>query len=326
MQAAADDLNVKLVIRYVSTGNSAMFKKLGDQLLDSKPRIDFLLTKYVESITATHIKRAKTRGIGVFVFNSDIPASEYSTVGRLPREKYSNWIGHLVPNDRQAGYDLAQALIDRSIQLKGPDHGAIHVLALDSPYESTVGMNRRAGLLAKIRETPDAELQDIVITNWGRGSSITRKMVKLMQRYQNTDVIWSPNEAITRSAVQTMEQFGRIPGKNVVIGGFDWNPENIRAIVDGRISALMFGHFLEGAWALILTHDYYYGFDFADDPGIRVDTPLFVLNADNYPQYRKLLQGDDWGKIDFRKFSKKYNDHLDKYNFDIRQFLIQFHD
>jgi hypothetical protein len=106
-----------------------------------------------------------------------------------------------------------------------------------------------------------------------------------------------------------------------VIGGFDWNPASLNAIADGRLSASMFGHFLEGAWALILVHDYHYGIDFANEPGVRLSTPLSIINADNYGQYKVLLQKDGWEAIDFRRFSKKYHQELKTYNFNINQFI-----
>ena len=321
MQAAANDLNIDLIIKYDPTRSTYATKKIGSQLINSEPKLDYLLTKYWLGVTATHIEQARQRGIKVFIFNSDVPESEYEATGRFPRQKYTNWIGHMVPDDNQAGYDLAKILIERAREIKSTrEKKRIRVLGLNGPFESTVGTNRLGGLKKRIQETPDAVLEDTVVTNW-MADDADKSIVNLLKLHPDTDVLWAPNESITWGAVQAAEHSGKTPGKDIVIGGFDWNAESIKAIADGRIAASMFGHFLEGAWALILVNDYHYGFDFANNPGTRISTPLAVIDAGNYERYITLLRKDSWEKIDFRKFSKKYNPELKEYNFNINQFL-----
>ncbi|MBN1378865.1 MAG: ABC transporter substrate-binding protein [Gammaproteobacteria bacterium] len=318
MQAAADDLNIDLVVQYDPTRSTITTKKLGERLINSEPKLDYLLTKYQLSVTAKHINQSQDRGIKVFVFNSDVPESEYETTGRYPRQKFDNWIGHMVPDDQQAGYDQAAALIERARAKKTGDK--IYVLGLDAPYESTVGTSRQAGLKSKIKEAPDVVLQDIVLINW-EAVSAGQRILELLKQYPKTDILWSPDGTITWGAVQGLEQGGKKPGQDILVGGFDWTPESIKAIEDGRISASMFGHFVEGAWALILAHDYHYGFDFADSPGVRISTPLTVLSAENYEKYKRIISENKWAEIDFRQFSKKYNPQLKSYNFNINQFI-----
>lgn len=321
MQAAANDLNIDLVVEYDPTHSTFTTKKLGTHLINSEPKLDYLLTKYLLSVTATHIQQAQQRGIKVFVFNSDVPESEYETVGRLPRQKYDNWIGHMVPDDELAGYDLAAELIAQTKQAEGINTAdGIQILALNAPYESTVGSSRLAGLKEETAEVSDAVLEDVVVVNW-EAASASQRVVELLKQYPKTDILWSPNLAITWGAVEGLEHSGRTPGKDILVGGFDWNSESIKAIADGRITASMFGHFLEGAWALILVNDYHYGIDFAKSAGVRISTPLSSLNADNYEQYKGVILENRWEEIDFRRFSKKYNTELKSYNFNINQFL-----
>ena len=318
MQAAANDLNIDLIIKYDPSRSTYTTKKLGSQLIASEPKLDYLLTKYWLGVTATHMEQARQRGIKVFVFNSDVPESEYEATGEFPRQKYANWIGHMTPDDNQAGYNLAKVLIERAREIKGSGKGKqIRILGMNGPFESTVGTNRLNGLKKRIQEIPDAILEDTVITNWTAGDA-DKSIATLLIQYPDTDVLWAPNESITWGAVQAVEHSGKTPGKDIVIGGFDWNTESIKAIADGRITASMFGHFLEGAWALILVNDYHYGFDFANNPGVRISTPLAIIDASNYERYITLLRKNSWEKVDFRKFSKKYNPEL---NFNINQFL-----
>jgi ABC-type sugar transport system substrate-binding protein len=318
MQAAADDLDINLVVKYDPSRSTYATKRLGNKLIDSDPALDYLLTKYWVGVTDNHIERAQDRGTKVFVFNSDVPEADYEAVGSMPRAKYDNWIGHMVPDDRAAGYDLADILIKRV--RKGGRTGKIRVLGLDGPFESTVGTNRIAGLKERVEASPEVDLQEVVATNWEAGAA-GEKAAQLLTRYPDTDIVWAPNESITWGALQAVERSDKTPGEDIVVGGFDWNSESVKAIADGRITASMFGHFMEGAWALILVHDYHHGHDFADDTGVRIPTPLNMMTADNYPQYNALLREDGWESVDFRRFSKHHNPDLNSYNFNISQFL-----
>ena len=321
MHAAANDLNVELIVKYDPTRSTYTTKKIGEQFIDSEPKLDYLLTKYLRSVTATHIEHARRRGIKVFVFNSDIPEPEYDVVGRLPREKYANWIGHMVPDDKMAGYDLAGALIEGARRAKGDGQiDKIRILGLEAPHESTVGSSRRAGLVEKVAEAPDVVLQGGILTDWESSAAMPR-IVEALEAHADTDILWSPNVGITWGAVLAVEQLGKVPGKDIQVGGFDWDSDTTKGIADGRITASMFGHFLQGAWALILVHDYHYSYDFADSPGVRMFTPLSIMNAENYNGYKAGVLERDWEEIDFRKFSKKYNPQLKTYNFSISQFL-----
>jgi ABC-type sugar transport system substrate-binding protein len=319
MQAVANDLDIDLVVKYDSTRSTYTTKRLGIHLLNSEPRQDYFLTKYWPSVTNTHMELARERGTRVFIFNSDIASTDYETVGRTPRAKFENWIGHMVPDDRAAAFELASMLIDKARHADNRNSNEVRVLGLDAPGETSVAVSRRQGLKAKIDATPGAILEELVVTNW-EADSAREVIAELLKKHPDTDVVWAANEAIAWGAVQAVERSGKTPGKDVLIGGFDWNPQSIEAIADGRITASMFGHFMEGAWALILVHDYHYGFDFADGIGMRISTPLNVIDAGSYQQYKVLLD-TNWEKIDFRKLSKKYNPQLQTYNFNINQFI-----
>lgn len=318
MQAVAEDLDIELIVKYDPTRSTYATKRLGSHLINSGEKLDYMLTKYWVSVTDSHLEQARRRGTKVFIFNSDIPEADQQTVGRLPRQNYDNWIGHMVPDDTTAGYNLTGNLVEAALRNNVDD--PIQVLALNAPFESTVGTNRLEGMKRKIKETPKAVLQDVVVTNWD-ADSVDKKMAALLKQYPETDVLWAAVSTIMAGALQAVEKSSRVPGKDILIGGFDWDPESLKAIADGRITASMFGHFMEGAWALILVHDYHHGFDFAETTGVRMSTPLNVMNAGNHEQYKALFEDGGWKKIDFRKFSKKYNPQLRSYNFNIRQFI-----
>jgi ABC-type sugar transport system substrate-binding protein len=317
MQAAADDLDIELIVKYDITRSTYTTKRLGNFLLNTDPPLDYMLTKYWSAVTEYHLKLAETRGTKVLIFNSGIPADDRKTVGH-PRGRYANWIGNMVPDDKKAGMDLTEILIGRAAQL-APD-GKVYVLGMISPGGTTVGSDRQNGLELQVKAMSGAVLEHIEEVNWdilpAREATAT-----LLEKYPRTNVIWAANEAITWGAVQSIEQLGRVPGREIFVGGFDWNPDSLKALADGRLSATMVGHFLEGAWALILAHDYHYGFDFADETGLYMTTPLHAVNVANIGRYKDVMRAEYWDEVDFRKYSKKYNPALASYNFNINQFL-----
>jgi hypothetical protein len=84
------------------------------------------------------------------------------------------------------------------------------------------------------------------------------------------------------------------------------------------------GHFLEGAWSLILVHDYHYGIDFVDDPGVRFMTSMHSITSDTVQDYSDKLGNPEWNRIDFKQFSKKHNPVLEKYDFSLSGLLNAF--
>lgn len=317
MQAAADDLDIELIVKYDITRSTYTTKRLGNFLLNTDPPLDYMLTKYWSAVTEYHLKLAEERGTKIFIFNSDIYGDEHKMIGR-PRGRYANWIGHMVPDDIKAGMSLAEMLIGRVAQPQ--QSRKVHVLGLMSPGGSAVGADRLRGLESQVKAMPNTVLEHIEEINWD--VSPAREATEgLLEKYPLTDVIWTANEAIAWGAVQGAEQAGRAPGKDIFVGGFDWNPDSLNALVDGRMTATMVGHFLEGAWALILAHDYHHELDFVGDAGVRILTSLVAVTPDNYNRFKKFFNGKYLEQTDFRRFSKKYNPELKSYNFNVEQFL-----
>ena len=94
----------------------------------------------------------------------------------------------------------------------------------------------------------------------------------------------------------------------------------MEAIKSGRLTALAGGHFITGAWALVMIYDYANGHDFADE-GLELDQPMFTLfDAQGADRYLARF-GNGYSKIDFRKYSKVLNPHIKRYNFSFEQLM-----
>ena len=115
---------------------------------------------------------------------------------------------------------------------------------------------------------------------------------------------------------------GKVPGKDILVGGVGWSNDTLNKITKGEMNASIGGHFLEGAWALILIYDYHNGLDFAEELGTTISTNFDVIVQGREIEYLKKIGEDKWQNIKFRKFSKKYSG-LQQYDFTFSKVLDQ---
>ena len=113
---------------------------------------------------------------------------------------------------------------------------------------------------------------------------------------------------------------GGKPGKDKLFSGVNTSTEAMQAVIDGRMEALAGGHFMCGAWALVLIYDYANGRDFANE-GMELVYPMFSLF--DPPLAGRFLERfkDGVPKMDFRAYSKVHNPKLKRYNFGFAQLL-----
>lgn len=319
MKAAAKDLDMDLRCVY-SKSNSYSLKKDGLAALNDPDKPEYFITGYWNASTEHHLERAEQLGIRTFIFNSGVAPQERGEVG-LPREKYKLWIGQMTPDELQGGYVLADNLINRAKARGKTDAGKVHVVALGGwGNKNEIEEDRYAGLRKRINEQNDAVLDKFVLTGWVK-STAYNELLDILKQPPTTDVVWSASDVMALGAVEAVKDAGKTPGRDVLIGGIDWSREGIDAVESGDMAITMGSHYLEGVKALILVHDYHYGFDFAKELGVVMHTQLKPITSDNAEAYREKLNNLDWGQIDFKRFSKKYNPALKDYDFTLDQLL-----
>jgi hypothetical protein len=96
--------------------------------------------------------------------------------------------------------------------------------------------------------------------------------------------------------------------------------EALEAVKSGRLTALAGGHFITGAWALVMIYDYHHGRDFAQE-GLELERPMFAeLTPQLADRYIERFSGG-FGAIDFLRYSKARNPKLKSYDFGFAQLL-----
>jgi ABC-type sugar transport system substrate-binding protein len=214
----------------------------------------------------------------------------------------------------------ARALIDRGKREKafGID-GKLHMLAIAGDRSTPSSINRNQGMRRAISEDARVVLKEEVYAAWSRELG-SQQAESLYRRYPDAKLVWAGNDLMAFGAMTAWEARGGKPGVDAWFSGINTSTEALEAIKSGRLTSLAGGHFITGAWALLMIYDYHHGRDFADE-GLELRRPMF---AEFTPQladrYLERFSGGFEG-VDFSRYSKVKNPKLKRYNFGFSQLL-----
>jgi ABC-type sugar transport system substrate-binding protein len=307
-EAVAEDLNIDLQIRYPSPA-TYVIKRRGEQLIKSLDEGDFFTTIYFDAVTADLLQAAELREVRSFIINTEILEQDRQRVG-TPREKFRHWIGHMRPDDRQAGYVVADEIFKHFDNPK-----SVKMIAVNGDPSVQVAVDRLNGLKERMDESPRATLHTVATADWLHESARVTTQ-ELLDEYPDTNAIWAASDPMALGAIEAIEQAGLEPGKDVVTASIDWTNEGLKAVQSGKMLASVGGHFMEAGIALLLMYDYHHGEDFAGELGASFKTPMYPVTRDDIDDYfEKVGTNPDWSSIDFKQFTKTHNPDLDRYDF-----------
>ena len=312
MQAAADDLGMHLQVIYGERDSQEMLRKARD-LLSAAKQPDYVLFVNERNTAPELLRLFENSSTRLFSLNSTLTPSQQQIVGGS-REKYRNWIGSLVPNDEEAGYWMAKALIAK---LKGQPGSLLGFSGVRDTPASTL---REEGLRRALREHPEIKLEQLLYGEWSRKRAHSQAQL-LLPRYPHVKLIWSANDEMAFGVMQAAEELGRQPGNDMHFSALNNSTEVLQARIDGRLCVLVGGHFTLGGWAMVMLHDYHAGLDFAARGGKdRVDSLFTLLDKDQAARLQKRLKTPGY-KLDFRQFSAVYRRQMKTYDFSIKPML-----
>ena len=318
-QAAANDLGIELIIRHGQGESSYRTKKLGIELLNTEPKLDYFITGYWVGVTDTHIDIARQRGTKVFIFNSDINPNDRNAMGK-PRSIHKHWIGHMIPDDATAAETLTVELIRRAQTHAGNGNLKISILCVSGNTDNTVSTDRNRGAQRAADRFDNVEIAAIEYDEWSQSAAFS-STAEAITGIPELSVVVAASDHMAIGVIDAASKSGKSPGKDFFVGGFDVSEEGLEHLQSGKLSASMGGHFLEAAWALILIYDYHHGKDFADELNVQIPTQMHIVTDATYKQFEKIFGDFDWESVDFRKLSKTYNPSLKTYNLGIERLL-----
>ncbi|HPE61730.1 MAG TPA: ABC transporter substrate-binding protein [Thiolinea sp.] len=314
MAAACRQLGMKLRRYYAYSSQRNMIAAV-DQAADDG--VDVLVFPNFKEAAPEILERSRARGLPVYLFNADVNPQNRSQTG-APRERYPLWLGRMMPDDEQAGYVLAQTLIERAraLGMAPVEGGELEITGLTGTLVETPAFDRVDGLYRAVAGDSGVRINQVVHAFWEEPLAYA-KTLRLLKRYPQTRIFWTASDHMGLGSARALRESGRVPGRDVLLGGIDWSLEGIRAVQSGRFDVSVGGHVVEGAWVAVMLHDYLQGRDFADE-GLEQHSPMQAFPMQYAPAYLKRIREQDWDDIDFCQFSRVLNPEVRHYAFDVR--------
>jgi ABC-type sugar transport system substrate-binding protein len=309
MRAAADQLGIDLEIRDSSSSRDR-YIAIARHFLAQRPPPDFLIAtndlsaggKVVELANAAHVK--------TILLNNDLNESHAE-----PRTKYPYWLGSIVPDHEGAGYGIATEILTAAQELP---HRPLKILALTgdattpASVERVRGLERGIKVMSGLLGPNSVQLVGVRYLDWTEktAEASVREFVK---SGPHIDALWAANDPMALGAITALKAAGYHPGVDVMVGGLNWSQPAVERVLSHEMVVTYGGHFLLGAWAMVVIRDYVDGRDFAEED-VRLEFPMGAFDlpvAQRFPKIGTV----DWNKVDFSRFSKTRNPSLARYNF-----------
>ncbi|MCX7278130.1 MAG: ABC transporter substrate-binding protein [Burkholderiales bacterium] len=320
MQVAATSLGLQLEVQFAERDQLRVLelaRALVVRPLANRP--DYVVFSNDSGTGAELLRVFDGSGIRCFMAFSRLSAVEEAQLGG-PRQRFKQWLGSLEPRAADAGYLTGKALLEqgRAAKAQAAD-GKLHVLALAGDRSTPSSVLRNQGLLQALSEADDAVLDQMVYSSWKRDKA-AEQADWLFTRHPAARLVWAGSDQIAFGAMQALEKRGGQPGHSMWFSGVNTSKEALEAVKSGRLTALAGGHFMAGAWALVLLYDYHHGHDFVDE-GLQLERPMFVVFTPAMAQKFEDRFGQRYNSIDFRRYSKVLNPKLAQYSFGFAQLL-----
>jgi len=237
-----------------------------------------------------------------------------------PREGLPLLIGSLEPRAEDAGYLTARALIQqgRRMKLQAPD-GKLHLLAISGDRSTPVSIARTEGMRRAVAEQPDVVLDRVTFADW-RKDLAAELATEMLAAHPEAHLLWAGSDQMAFGAMQVARSRQIEPGRQMLFSAINTSPEAMQARIKGELSALAGGHFLCGAWALVMIHDHHRGRDFKD-LGLMQQQGMFMLFSAQDAERFLARHGKGLTGLDFRRYSRVLNPGQARYTFDARVLL-----
>ncbi|MBC3885166.1 ABC transporter substrate-binding protein [Undibacterium sp. FT31W] len=324
MSAAAKNLGIDLEIMYAER-NHLRALEFARQIAarPAAQRPDYVILSNDYSTGLEVIRTLDTANIKTFLAFSGMHDTADKVPMPQPRQQFKGWLGSLEPRATDAGYLTARALFERGMaeHLAAPD-GKLHMLVIAGDRSTPTSLRRNEGMRQAVAEAKNVVIDQEIYGEWNRAKA-REQSEWLYKRHPQARLIWAGNDLMAFGAMDSWRAQGGKPGTDALFSGINTSQEAIAAVEDGSMTALAGGHFIAGAFGLVMLYDYHHGRDFIDE-GLELNRPMFILlNKEEARHFQMLFGQMNFDKVNFRKFSKVLNPLLKKYDFSFRQLLIQ---
>ncbi|KAE9646053.1 ABC transporter substrate-binding protein [Pseudomonas sp. PB106] len=312
MQAAARDLGIDLQILY-SHRQPELTLAQAKLALQGPNRPDYLVFVNEKYVAPQIFRLAHDSGVKLFMVNAALTANQQALLGDRP-----DLVGSLVTNDEEGGYLMMKELIRLH---RPPAKGEqIELLAFSGLKITPSAQLREQGMQRALAEHPQVRLRQLVYGGWTQQRAYEQAR-QLFSRYPNVSLVWSANDEMAFGAMRAYAETGKMPGKDALFSAVNTSPAALQAMIDGRLSALIGGHFTLGGWALVEVHDHAMGVDLAQQGGRDRQIPLLQLVDKSHAREMLAMGASPSYGVSFRKLSAKGRPASYRYPFTLQTLM-----
>ncbi|MCP1487903.1 ABC-type sugar transport system substrate-binding protein [Pseudomonas fluorescens] len=312
MQSAARNLGIDLQILY-SQRQPELTLAQARIALQGPNRPDYLMFVNEQYIAPQILRLAQGSGVKLFMVNAALTANQQALVGER-----ADRIGSLVPNDEEGGYLMMKELI----RLHPPvaKDQQIELLAFSGLKITPSAQLREHGMQRALAEHPQVRLRQLVYSGWTQQRAYEQAR-QLVKRYPEVSLVWSANDEMAFGAMRAFAEAGKTPGKDALFSAVNTSPAALQAVVDGRLSALVGGHFTLGGWALVELHDHELGVDLDQYGGRDRQIPLLQLVDKSHARQMLVMGKSPNYGVNFRQLSAKGRPASYRYPFNLQTLM-----
>ena len=318
MRDVAQDLDIELKSIHAKDDTIKVVQN-AMEIASSPDKPDVVFVQVASTSGPQILDIFQAQDIDVVFVNSGMPAWQEEKVGK-PLENYENYIGQMLPNDFQNGRKVAEVIYNKALQKNLDIDDEVSALAIAGSQDTRPSDERVRGLKSYVQENLEFDVIAIGQGLWTFETS-QKASARLLTRYANVNAVWAVNDETALGVVAAAKEHGLEPGKDFVIGSIDWLPEALELIRKGEIDFSLGGHFMDGAWALIMAYDFKNSGIREKENAFNADSNMQIIDAENVDMMGAKLEKKDWQEIDFKKLTKTHNPEIKQYNFNILEIL-----
>jgi ABC-type sugar transport system substrate-binding protein len=325
MLAAARQLGLSVEVLYAERNHRSM-QGLGIEVAERATKPEFLILVNEEAAARPILAAADRNGVKTLLISNSLTGEDAQAVG-APRTSLKSWLGSVIPDMEQAGARMAHALIAsaRTNGLASSD-GKIHLFAIGGDEVTPSSVARNRGFQQAVSSYSDVVVDRFLFANWNKADAeaVTGVYLAWAQRKGiRVAGIWAANDPMALGAMSAAVKAGLQPGKDLAVVGLNWSKEALSEVAAGRLLLTDGGHFLAGAWAMVILRDYIDGCDFStQQTELRFATS--AVSIANLASVRDLIEKQRFGEIDFRSFTASRQGRCGVYDFSLDALVSAF--
>ncbi|MDV7340201.1 ABC transporter substrate-binding protein [Terasakiella sp. A23] len=312
MKAAAKKFNIELHIWYGDRDPQKM-RENAHQIYQSDIEFDYLILVNEHQQATGFLRNSERKKLKTFYLLNTIRTEQSQKIGH-PGQVYKYWIGSLTPDNEKAGAEMAQSLLDFA-QTKNWDN-PYRLLSISGDNKTPASLYRNRGLDNVMVKSGMFNEQRRAHALWSEDNA-----KKITQQYLKDfpappQLVWAANDNIARGAIEALEAGDQIAGQNFAVAGLNWSNWGLKAVRDGKMTMTHGGHFLGGAWTMVILYDHSQGHTIKA-PNAHIRFPMSAITKSNVDAYLQHFENQNWSEIDFKRFSKSFNPQIKAYDFSL---------